>query len=66
MDMFKDDKGNTSSTRVVWTIGTLTIIGVWAYLCITTGTLVEITMGDATALGMVLGLKVGQKVVEGK
>ena len=63
--LFSDDSGNPSITRVVWAIGVLVILGTWSYECIT-GDWVTLSVGDATALGMILGLKVGQKAIEGR
>lgn len=62
--MFEDDNGGTSSFRVVWTIVVLLIFGVWAYISIKTEKMVQFSVGDASMIAMIIGGKIGQKIVE--
>ena len=66
MKYLQDDHGNSSTMRAVWVMGVLIILGTWAFICISTGTLQHFTTGDAVFFGMLIGGKVAQKYVEGK
>lgn len=62
--VFQDDSGNTSSMRIVWAVCVLTVMGVWAYICISTDKLWSFQIGDATLMAFLFGGKIGQKYLE--
>jgi hypothetical protein len=41
-------------------------IGTWSYLCISTKQWIAFQVGDAMAIGVMLGVKPAQKYLEGK
>jgi len=60
----EDDKGNKSSTRLIWIIGMLTVLVVWAYNS-TIGSWVDgLPEGFITFFGLILALKPGTKAIE--
>ena len=64
MKLFEDDKGNSSSMRVVWALCVLMVFGVWSYICIQKGELISFQVGDATLIAFLFGGKLGQKYIE--
>lgn len=65
-ELFQDDNGGASSTRFVFVIGSLTVLSVWAYLCIKSGAFVGIPVKDLGILITLIAGKVGGKVFEVK
>ena len=63
---FQDDRGNSSSMRIIWAICVLTVMFTWSYVSIKAGTLFSFEIGDAVFMGFLFGGKVGQKYLEGK
>lgn len=61
---FQEDNGNSSCMRMIAGIGSLLIIGTWAYMSIKTGTLISWGMKDVSVLMTLLGAKVWQKEKE--
>ena len=61
---FEDDTGNRSIMRIVWALCVLTIMFVWAYVCIKNNTLYSFQIGDATLMAFLFGGKIGQKYLE--
>lgn len=64
MKTFQDNKGNTSSMRIVWAICVLTVFFVWAWTCITSSQIISFEIGDATLIAFLFGGKIGQKYIE--
>lgn len=64
-NFLQDNQGNSSSMRLVWTISTLVIVGVWAYCSIISGVMQSFSSGDALWIASLFAGKVGQKYVEG-
>ena len=62
--LIQDDNGNTSSMRLVWMLAVVTILGVWAFISVTTATFQNFTLGDAGWFATLFAGKVGQKYVE--
>lgn len=62
--ILQDDQGNASSMRFVWVAAVLTILGVWAYISISTRVFQNFTLGDAGWFATLFAGKVGQKYVE--
>lgn len=66
LQIFKEENGQWSGTRIVTVICPLLIVGVWAWLCIRTNTYLDIPAGVVAALGIFLTSKVVQKFTERK
>ena len=62
--LLQDDNGGASSTRFVFVVGSLVVIGVWAYLCLKQGAFVGIPLKDLGILVTLVTGKVGGKVFE--
>ena len=63
---FEDDNGNKSSMRLIWAICVLTIMAVWAVVCIKNNQLYSFELGDAALMTGLFGGKVAQKYLEAK
>jgi len=63
--MFKDSDGNLSSGRLIHVIGTLYVLSVWAYMCVSTNEWID-PMSVSVALGTLFAGKVFQKHAEDK
>lgn len=66
LQIFKEENGQWSGTRIVTVICPLLIVGVWTHLCLRTGTFLDIPAGVVAALAIFLGSKVVQKFTEHK
>jgi hypothetical protein len=66
MNYLQDDKGNSSSMRLVWAAANIVILGVWAYLCVIRKEFVPWQPGETILMGLLFGGKVGQKYIEKK
>lgn len=66
LQIFKEENGQWSGTRIVTVICPLLIVGVWTWLCIRTGTYLDIPAGVVAALAIFLTSKVVQKFGENK
>lgn len=64
--LFQDDNGGGSSTRLVFVLGSLTIIFVWAWLSVKQGAIVSMGLKDLGILLTVVGAKLGGKALEVK
>ena len=64
MNMFKDDKGNWSSMRVMQFIVVVAILGVWATVSIWAKKVQPLDFGAAGALGTIFVSKAVQKFAE--
>jgi len=62
--MFEDDNGGASSNRFVFVVGSLLVIGVWAWLSIAKGEFISIPLKDLGILGLVISSKFGGKWLE--
>jgi len=58
--IFQDNKGNTSSTRVIMFLVIIPIITIWCTLCIMTTSMVEIPLYVWLTIMGAMGLKVSQ------
>jgi len=63
-NLLSDDAGNTSSIRVVLLVSTSTILGVWAFVSITSRSMQEIPQGVLFLFGTAIGGKLIQKCRE--
>lgn len=64
--LFEDSEGNASSMNLVWFFSLLTIVGMWIFLSILTGTLQHVTGGDALWFTSLFSGKLVQNFYENK
>ena len=64
VNFLKDDKGNDSSLRLVWSISVLIIMVVWGMVSLECMELQHFTTGDVMWFTVLLGSKLGQKYIE--
>ena len=66
MNIFKDGEGNISSMNLVWIISIITMMGMWIFLSLKSGTLQHLTAGDALWFTTLFSGKVLQGFYEKK
>jgi len=54
---FKDHNGKISSMRIVWMLSVIIILGVWGTVSLQNMELAHLTVGDATAFGLLFASK---------
>ena len=59
--LFQDNAGNPSSMRLIAVAVPVVIVGVWAWTCLSTGTLISFDWADVGAIGALGSAKAYQK-----
>lgn len=63
-NMFQDNQGKTSVSRVVWVVAVLGIVFTWAFISWTSIELQHFTTGDAAWFAGLFGSKIGGTIIE--